>query len=82
MKLNKKTIIIIAILLGAILIGVSINSLVKYRGIFVGSGWKSSPEEVFEEAIKSGYYNRLDNQKQDSLKIKTIIDILEFENEV
>ncbi len=82
MKLNKKTIIIIVVLLCVILICISVNSFIKYGNIFVGSGWVNSPEQVFEQALKSGYYNRIDNQKQDSLKIKTLIDVLEFENEV
>ena len=53
------------------------NSFIKHGNVFVGSGWVSSPEEVFEEALRSGYYNRTDNQKQDSLKIKTLIDVIE-----
>ena len=83
MKLNKKTIIIIfVVLLCVILICMSLNSFIKYGNVLIGSGWVNSPEQVFEEALKSGYYNRMDNQKQDSLKIKTLIDILEFENEI
>lgn len=82
MKLNKKAIIVIAVFLIVILIYISVNSFIKYGGIFIGTGWVDSPEKVFEEALKSGYYNRSDNQKQDSLKIKKLIDILNFENEV
>ena len=84
MTKNKKTFVIVAILiiLIVILISTIVSSYKKYGGAYIGAGWKSSPEEVFDYAIRSGYYNTSINQKQDSLKIRRLIDVLEFENEI
>lgn len=83
MKPNKKTIIVICIiLLVAVFIVIpTVKSISKYGVVLIGRGWQDSPEDVIEFEIQRLYDNHQEG-KVDCYKIKTFIDEIRFENEL
>ena len=83
MKLNKKTIVVICIiLLLAVFIVMPIaKSISKYGVVLIGLGWQDSPEDVIEFEIQELYDNHQEG-KVGCYKIKTLIDEIRFENEL
>lgn len=83
MKLKKKTIVIICIILLLVVIEVIpiVKSISKYGVVLVGRGWQDSPEDVIEFEIQELYDNHQEG-KVGCYKIKTLIDVIRFENEL
>ena len=83
MKPNKKTIVVICIilLLAVFVVMPIVKSISKYGVILTGLGWRNSPEDVIEFEIQE-LYDMHQEGKVGCYKIKTLIDKIRFENEL
>ena len=78
---NKKTIIIILIILLAIWGAEAIRSFIKHGTILIGNGWQPTPEEAIEYKIEY-LYDRQWEEKKGSFEIRQMIDTIELESEL
>ena len=78
---NKKTIIIILIILLAIWGAEAIRSFTKHGTILIGNGWQPTPEDAIEYKIEY-LYDRQWEEKKGSFEIRQMIDTIELENEL
>ena len=83
MKPNKKTIVVICIilLLAVFIVMPIVRSISKFGAVLIGRGWQDSPEDVIEHEIQE-LYDMHQEEKVGCYKIKTFIDEIRFENEL